>query len=43
MLQPGDDFPDFELQDQEGCLVRKSDLLGQKAIVYFYPKDETSG
>src|ERR1044071_4528375 len=43
MLQPGDDFPDFELQDQDGNPVRKSDLIGSKTIVYFYPKDDTPG
>jgi len=43
MLKPGDPFPDFELQDQNGQTVRKADLLGTKTIVYFYPKDDTSG
>lgn len=43
MLRPGDAFPDFELQDQNGQIVRKADLAGSNAIVYFYPKDDTSG
>jgi peroxiredoxin Q/BCP len=43
MLDEGQDFPDFELPDQDGNLVRKRDLLGARAIVYFYPKDDTSG
>jgi len=43
MLAPGDSFPDFELQDQDGKTVTKADLAGQRAIVYFYPKDDTSG
>lgn len=43
MLKPGDPFPDFELQDQNGTTVRKADLLGSRSIVYFYPKDDTSG
>ena len=43
MLQPGDDFPEFNLQDQDGNAVRKADLLGRRSIVYFYPKDDTSG
>lgn len=43
MLKPGDDFPDFELSDQNGAVVRKADLIGAKSIVYFYPKDDTSG
>jgi len=43
MLQPGDEFPDFELQDQNDETVRRVDLLGSRSIVYFYPKDDTSG
>lgn len=36
-------MPDFEVVDQDGKTVRSSDLLGKKTIVYFYPKDNTSG
>lgn len=43
MLEVGAPFPDFSLEDQDGKTVSKSDLLGQKTIVYFYPKDDTSG
>jgi peroxiredoxin Q/BCP len=43
MLQVGHDFPDFSLQDQNGEVVEKKDLLGQDTIVYFYPKDDTPG
>lgn len=43
MLVPGDRMPDFEVVDQDGKTVRSSDLLGKKTIVYFYPKDNTSG
>ena len=40
----GDTAPDFTLPAQTGGTVRLHDLLGQKAIVlYFYPKDNTSG
>jgi len=35
--------PDFELPNQDGTLVRLADFRGQKLIVYFYPKDNTSG
>jgi peroxiredoxin Q/BCP len=31
------------MQDQNGLTVRLDDLRGQKAIVYFYPKDDTPG
>lgn len=43
MIKEGDPFPEFSLQDQDGNLVSSSDLVGQKTIVYFYPKDDTSG
>lgn len=43
MLKPGDKMPCFEVADQNGNLVKSSDLLGRKTIVYFYPKDNTPG
>ena len=36
-------MPDFEVMDQNGNMVRSADLLGRKTIIYFYPKDNTSG
>ena len=36
-------MPCFEVADQSGNLVKSSDLLGRKTIVYFYPKDNTPG
>ncbi|MBO8485143.1 MAG: thioredoxin-dependent thiol peroxidase [Bacteroidetes bacterium] len=43
MLKPGDRMPDFEVVDQDGNTVRSADLIGRKTIIYFYPKDNTSG
>lgn len=43
MLKTGDRMPDFEVVDQDGKTVRSADLLGRKTVVYFYPKDNTSG
>ena len=43
MLQPGDRMPDFEVVDQDGKIVTSKELLGRKTILYFYPKDNTSG
>lgn len=36
-------MPCFEVANQNGNLVKSSDLLGRKTIVYFYPKDNTPG
>lgn len=43
MLQVGQPFPAFSLEDQDGKTVTHEDLKGSKTIVYFYPKDDTSG
>ena len=36
-------MPDFEVVDQDGNKVSSQDLIGNKTVVYFYPKDNTSG
>ena len=36
-------MPDFEVVDQDGNKVSSKDLIGKRTIVYFYPKDNTSG
>jgi len=43
MLKIGDRMPDFEVMDQDGNKVSSKDLIGKKTVVYFYPKDNTSG
>lgn len=43
MLEVGMKAPDFELADQDGHIHRLSDYLGEKVILYFYPKDLTTG
>lgn len=43
MLEVGTKAPDFELKDQNGNMIRLSDYLGKKVILYFYPKDNTPG
>jgi peroxiredoxin Q/BCP len=43
-LQVGDKAPDFTLPDQSGKPVRLGEKLAQGVVVlYFYPKDNTSG
>lgn len=43
MLKIGDKMPYFEVVDQDGNIVTSNDLIGRKTIIYFYPKDNTSG
>jgi peroxiredoxin Q/BCP len=43
MLKIGDRMPDFDVVDQDGMKVSSKDLIGKKTVVYFYPKDNTSG
>lgn len=43
MLKIGDKMPEFEVMDQNGNVVTSKNLLGKKTIIYFYPKDNTSG
>ena len=43
MLNEGDLAPDFELETYGGDTLKLSDLRGRKVVLYFYPKDDTSG
>lgn len=36
-------MPHFEVVNQDGKVVTSEELLGRKTIIYFYPKDNTSG
>ncbi len=42
-LKIGDKAPDFTLPKDGGGTITLSALKGQKVILYFYPKDDTSG
>ena len=42
-LQAGDMAPDFKSTTQDGETLTLADLKGQRTILYFYPKDNTSG
>ena len=43
MLKIGDRMPYFEVMDQDGNVFNSGQLVGRKTIIYFYPKDNTSG
>ena len=43
MLQPGDQAPNFELPDQNGNLIKLSDVSDQTLVLYFYPRADTPG
>jgi peroxiredoxin Q/BCP len=43
MLKIGDKMPHFEVVNQDGQIVSSDQFIGRKTIIYFYPKDNTSG
>jgi peroxiredoxin Q/BCP len=42
-LEAGSPAPGFSLQADDGSTVSLPDLAGQTVVLYFYPKDDTSG
>ncbi|MCI5722951.1 MAG: thioredoxin-dependent thiol peroxidase [Erysipelotrichaceae bacterium] len=43
MLKVGQKAPSFSLPDQDGVVHTLDKYRGKKVILYFYPKDNTSG
>lgn len=43
MVEKGAPAPEFTLPSDEGGDVTLSELRGRKVVLYFYPKDDTSG
>jgi peroxiredoxin Q/BCP len=43
LLKVGDPAPDFKALTDTGEMVKLSDFHGKQVILYFYPKDDTSG
>jgi peroxiredoxin Q/BCP len=42
-IDVGQEAPDFELPKSQGESLKLSSLRGQPVVLYFYPKDDTSG
>jgi peroxiredoxin Q/BCP len=42
-LAPGVPAPKFRLEADDGSTVALEDLRGERVVLYFYPKDDTSG
>ncbi len=42
-LSAGDKAPDFKLATDDGASVSRASLKGKPFVIYFYPKDDTSG
>jgi peroxiredoxin Q/BCP len=43
LIEPGRKAPAFSLKDQKGKTHKLSDYRGKPLVLYFYPKDDTSG
>ena len=43
MLEVGDKAPDFSGVDENGKKISLKDFRGSKVVLYFYPKDDTTG
>ncbi len=43
MINTNDSAPDFSLQNQDGVTVNLKDFRGSNVVLFFYPKDNTSG
>ena len=43
MLKPGDSAPDFDLESDTGETFTLASFGGKRAVIFFYPKDNTSG
>ena len=42
-MQEGDQAPQFSLPADDGSVLTRNSLLGRNTVLYFYPKDDTSG
>jgi peroxiredoxin Q/BCP len=43
VIAEGDQAPDFSLPADDGSIVTRNSLAGKNVVLFFYPKDNTSG
>jgi len=43
VIREGDAVPDFTLEADDGSMVSLRSLQGKNVVLFFYPKDNTSG
>lgn len=43
LIKSGDPAPEFSLEADDGSIVTLASLRRKKAVLFFYPKDNTSG
>ena len=43
MISEGDQLPKFSLEADDGTVVTRDSLAGKNVVLYFYPKDDTTG
>jgi peroxiredoxin Q/BCP len=43
LIGEGDKAPDFSLEADDGTVVTPASFAGKNVVLFFYPKDNTSG
>jgi thioredoxin-dependent peroxiredoxin len=43
LITEGDKAPNFSLEADDGTVVTRDSLAGTNVVLFFYPKDNTSG
>jgi thioredoxin-dependent peroxiredoxin len=43
VIAEGERAPDFSLEADDGTVVARDSLVGKNVVLFFYPKDNTSG
>jgi peroxiredoxin Q/BCP len=43
LISEGDQAPNFSLEADDGTIVTRDSIAGKNVVLFFYPKDNTSG